>query len=222
MPKSVAFDPVFALAEGPLAFLPRGDAMSLPRVEEAQTMAQTPGASSRATACSISPRCSLDPQTTGYLGEMGAEVVKVEFAPSADISRGVPICVTGVVKTLIAKDNRSRRFFATQIAFHDSGKELSQIINHPMGALRFQLFRVSLPGHADYEPNPPCTPAWTPEMASSITTARSGPTPAFLLPSKRSRAPVCRRDLARRAHCRRHARRRDLQPWPPARPVWQF
>jgi crotonobetainyl-CoA:carnitine CoA-transferase CaiB-like acyl-CoA transferase len=27
------------------------------------------------------------PTTTGYLGEMGAEVVKVEFAP--DISRGV-------------------------------------------------------------------------------------------------------------------------------------
>jgi len=30
------------------------------------------------------------PTTTRYLGEMGAEVVKVEFAPSGDISRGVP------------------------------------------------------------------------------------------------------------------------------------
>ncbi len=30
------------------------------------------------------------PTTTRYLGEMGAEVIKVEFAPKGDISRGVP------------------------------------------------------------------------------------------------------------------------------------
>ena len=30
------------------------------------------------------------PTTTRYLAEMGAEVVKVEFAPNGDISRGVP------------------------------------------------------------------------------------------------------------------------------------
>src|SRR5437870_4540517 len=30
------------------------------------------------------------PTTTRYLAEMGAEVVKVEFAPNGDIARGVP------------------------------------------------------------------------------------------------------------------------------------
>src|ERR1700691_510749 len=30
------------------------------------------------------------PTTTRYLGEMGAEVIKIEFAPSGDISRAVP------------------------------------------------------------------------------------------------------------------------------------
>src|SRR5580704_2160702 len=30
------------------------------------------------------------PTTTRYLGEMGAEVIKVEFAPKGDISRSVP------------------------------------------------------------------------------------------------------------------------------------
>ena len=30
------------------------------------------------------------PTTTRYMAEMGADVIKVEFAPNGDISRGVP------------------------------------------------------------------------------------------------------------------------------------
>ncbi len=30
------------------------------------------------------------PTTTRYMAELGAEVVKIEFAPSGDIARGVP------------------------------------------------------------------------------------------------------------------------------------
>ena len=35
------------------------------------------------------------PTATRYLGQMGAQVIKVEIAPNGDISRAVPFCVTG-------------------------------------------------------------------------------------------------------------------------------
>ena len=35
------------------------------------------------------------PTATRYMAQMGAQVIKVEIAPNGDISRAVPLCVTG-------------------------------------------------------------------------------------------------------------------------------
>jgi len=48
------------------------------------------------------------PTTTRYMAEMGAEVVKVEFAPSGDISRGVPYLRDGR-SAYYVQQNRGKR-----------------------------------------------------------------------------------------------------------------
>jgi crotonobetainyl-CoA:carnitine CoA-transferase CaiB-like acyl-CoA transferase len=48
------------------------------------------------------------PTTTRYLAEMGAEVVKVEFAPTGDISRGVPYLSDGR-SAYYVQQNRGKR-----------------------------------------------------------------------------------------------------------------
>jgi crotonobetainyl-CoA:carnitine CoA-transferase CaiB-like acyl-CoA transferase len=52
------------------------------------------------------------PTTTRYLSEMGAEVIKVEFAPNGDISRGVPYLRDGR-SAYYVQQNRGKRSYAS-------------------------------------------------------------------------------------------------------------
>src|SRR5271157_1707559 len=67
------------------------------------------------------------PTTSRYMAEMGAEVIKIEFAPAGDISRGVPYLLDGRSGYYV-QQNRGKKSLCLDLKHPGAAKIISELI----------------------------------------------------------------------------------------------